>query len=228
VELTEPDKGNAIHGFLRWQPWQARTRSRSRVVVGTRIYPRSGFPFSLDIEVAYRLGDEGLVVETTARNIGERRCPFGAGQHPYLSPGPGLVDECVLRVGAATRVLTDEESQLPVGTEPVDGTPYDFREGRRLGAIEVDDPFCDLARDAEGRAWAELGGPDGRTVRFWADESYPFLELFTGDTLAPERRRRGLGCEPMTCPPNAFQTGDHLLELEGGQEVTMRWGVLLD
>jgi aldose 1-epimerase len=228
VELSEPERHNAIHGFLRWQPWPARDLQRSRVVVGTRIHPRSGFPFSLDIEIGYALGDGGLVVETTARNFGEQRCPFGAGQHPYLSPGSGPLDDCELRVGAATRVLTDDERQLPVGTEAVDGTPFDFRAGRRIGDLKLDDPFCDLARDPEGRAWVELAGPDGRTVRLWVDERYPYLELFTGDTLAPERRRRGLGCEPMSCPPNAFRTGDHLMVLEPGEAVTLRWGVRLD
>ena len=31
--------------------------------------------------------------------------------------------------------------------------------------------------------------------------------------------------EPMTCPPNAFVTGDDLLVLEPGQAVTHTWGI---
>ena len=77
-----------------------------------------------------------------------------------------------------------------------------------------------------GRGSACLG-VDGHRVELWVDESYPILEVYTGDTLAPERRRRGLGTEPMTCPPNAFQTGEGLSRLEPGQTLTTTWGVRL-
>lgn len=228
LALTEPEKHNAIHGLLRWQPWQAREVRPSRVVVGTRVYPQSGFPFSLDVEIDYSLGEDGLTVATTARNIGESRCPFGAGQHPYLSPGTGPVDGCVLRLDAATHVLTDPERQLPAGTEAVGGTPFDFRgDGRRLDGLRADDALCDLSRDSLGRAWAHLDCPDGRTVSLWVDDHYPVVQVFTGDTLAPPRRRLGLGCEPMTCPPNALRSGDRLLVLAAGEAVTLRWGVRL-
>jgi aldose 1-epimerase len=32
------------------------------------------------------------------------------------------------------------------------------------------------------------------------DEHYPIIEIYTGDTLTPDRQRKGLGTEPMTCP----------------------------
>jgi aldose 1-epimerase len=42
--------------------------------------------------------------------------------------------------------------------------------------------------------------------------------LFTGDSLAdPARRRQGLGVEPMTCAPNALQTGVGLHVLAPGE-----------
>ena len=36
-------------------------------------------------------------------------------------------------------------------------------------------------------------------------------QVYTAHTLAPARRRRGLAVEPMTCPANAFQSGDGLV-----------------
>jgi galactose mutarotase-like enzyme len=36
-----------------------------------------------------------------------------------------------------------------------------------------------------------------------------------GDPL-PDVHRRSLAVEPMTCPPNAFRTGDALIRLEPG------------
>jgi aldose 1-epimerase len=39
------------------------------------------------------------------------------------------------------------------------------------------------------------------------DESYRYLQLFTGDPL-PDVSRRSIAVEPMTCPPNAFRSGE--------------------
>jgi aldose 1-epimerase len=40
-----------------------------------------------------------------------------------------------------------------------------------------------------------------------------------GDPLAPDRRRKAVAIERMSCPPNAFATGDDLLVLEPGEAV---------
>ncbi|HLI60060.1 MAG TPA: aldose 1-epimerase family protein [Solirubrobacteraceae bacterium] len=226
VALTEPDKHNAIHGFLRWRNWRAATHDSSRVVMETRLHPLQGWPHTLDVSVEYVVGEEGLTAEIRARNIGEGPCPIAAGQHPYLSPGDGaLIDDCELELRAATRIVTDPERQLPTGREPVEGTDYDFTTPRRLGDQQIDYAFTDLDRDGEGRAWARLIRPDGRRVELWVDQSFPIIEIFTADTLPPSRRRAGLGCEPMSCPPNGLATGEGIVRLEPGEAFTCRWGV---
>ena len=227
VPLDEPDKDNAIHGLLRWRSWRAVEHEPDRVVMTTRLHPMTGYPFLLDVRVDYALSDTGLTVRTSATNLGDTACPYGAGQHPYLSPGRGLIDDCAVELQAASWIDTDNEQQLPSGTGPTRGTPLDFADGRVLGDQRLDYPFTDLARDDDGRAWARLIAPDGTRSELWVDETYPIVELFTGDTLAPDRRRRGLGAEPMTCPPNAFQSGAGLLRLEPGQTATSSWGVRL-
>jgi aldose 1-epimerase len=227
LALSEPTKQNAIHGLLRWRPWQANERESHRVVMSTRLYPQPGYPFALDVSIAYELGEQGLTVATTATNIGERPCPYGAGQHPYISPGEGLIDDCVLELPAQTRVLTDDERQLPSGREPVQSSSFDFSSPRRLGDIQIDSAFTDLVRDAAGRAVTKISRQDGSRVELWVDEHYQFIELYSGDTLAPSRQRRGLAVEPMTCAPNAFQSGDGLVRLEPGESLTACWGVCL-
>ncbi len=223
--LSEPAKHNAIHGLLRWCSWQASERRSNRVVMGTRLHPMPGYPFALDVSIAYELSDGGLTVATSAVNVGERACPYGAGQHPYLSPGAGLVDDCLLELPAQTRIVTDEERQFPTGREAVEGSEFDFRATRRLGDVRVDSAFTDLMRDNTGHAVTRLSRPDGSCIEVWVDEHYPFVEIFTGDTLAPSRRRRGLAVEPMTCAPNAFQSGEGLVRLEPGRSLTTHWGV---
>jgi aldose 1-epimerase len=227
VALTEPEKRNAIHGLLRWRPWRVDERTDHRVVMRNRLFPMMGYPFTLECAIEYSMSDAGLMVRTTVANIGDDPCPYGSGQHPYLSPGDGLIDDCEVSLSAATRIDTDDERQLPTGRKPVEETPYDLRTASRLGNRAIDYAYTDLIRDEHGLAWVRMRGADDRTAAVWVDESYPFLEIFTADTLAPDRKRRGLGVEPMTCAPDAFNNGDGLLVLQPGQAATTTWGATL-
>jgi aldose 1-epimerase len=224
LALTEPEKHNAIHGLLRWRRWELLERSSAAVTVGTRLYPMQGYPFTLDVAVNYRLSATGLAVRTTATNVGAEACPYGCGQHPYLSPGDAQIDACTLELAAHTRILTSKERQLPTAREPVEGSSYDFTRPCRIDALKIDYAFTDLDRDGDGRTWVRLRAPDGATVRLWVEQNYPVIELFTADTLSPARRRRGLGVEPMTCPPDAFRTGERVVRLEPGESMTTEWG----
>ncbi len=227
VALTEPTTNNAIHGFLLWRSWQATEHEADRVVMSTRLHPLTGYPFSLDLSITYELGESGLTVTTTAENTGDRTCPYAHGQHPYLSPGNGLIDECTLELAGRTRIDTDPIRQLPTGKEPVAGTPFDFVEPKQLGPIEIDFAFTDLQRDDAGRAWTRLGGADGASAELWVGESFPIVQTYTGHTLHADRARRGLGTEPMTCSPDGFNNGEGLLRLEPGESATTVWGALL-
>ncbi len=116
-------------------------------------------------------------------------------------------------------------AQIPIGTEPVDGTPYDFRTPRSIGPLHVEIRFTDLELDERGRATVTLSAPGGgRTVALWLDEHHPYVEVFAGDTL-PDRQRGSLGFEPMTCPPDAFCTGERIQRLRPGQRTTTAWGI---
>ncbi len=227
VALTEPEKNNAIHGFLRWRSWHCVRHDDAAVTMETRLHPLRGYPFGLHMAITYELSDAGLTVNAEATNIGEMPLPYGYGQHPYLSPGDGTIDDAILQFEAGVRIVTDTQRQLPTGEEAVEGTQFDFHDPRKLGATAIDFAFHDLVRDDFGRAWVRLTGSDGRTTAIWVDESIDYLELYTADTLAPQRRRRGLGVEPMTCPPNALATGDSVIRLEPGESTVATWGALL-
>jgi aldose 1-epimerase len=52
------------------------------------------------------------------------------------------------------------------------------------------------------------------------------MQVFTGDSLpAKDRRTSGIAVEPMTCPPDAFNSGDGVVVLEPGQEFAAPWGI---
>jgi aldose 1-epimerase len=223
LPLTEPEHANAIHGLVRWTAWRIGEREAHRVVMEYVIHPQPGYPFTLGLGIEYALSKGGLSVRTTARNLGSDACPYGCGQHPYLTLGTPTVDTVELQA-PGQRVLISDERDLPTGSEPVEGTEYDFRAARAIGTTTLDNAFTDLARDDDGRARVRLRDPDGAAVTLWVDESYGYLMLFTGDTR-PDVNRRSLAVEPMTCPPNAFRTGDSLIRLEPGGSTTSTWGI---
>lgn len=228
LPLTEPDRHNAIHGLIRWDNWTVAEQEASCVLMDDLLHHRPGYPFSLHVGVEYALseGDPGLTVRTTATNVGSARCPYGAGFHPYLRVGDQRLDEDVLSSPGATWLPTDGQA-IPSGHEPVSGTPYDFRRPRVIGDSRLDTAFTDLERAEDGLARVVLQSPDGsRSASLWMDESYRYLMLFTGDSLPDAgRRRRSLGVEPMTCAPNAFQSGEGLRVLEPGEQFTSVWGI---
>ncbi len=183
LALTEPVPGNAIHGLVRWGSWTAAERDEARVAMEHVLHPQPGYPFSLHLRVEYRLAQDGLTVHTTAENVGDRSCPFGAGHHPYIKAQTGRVDDIEL-------------------------------DGVLLGDRRLDDP---QRMDAP---WS-LRVDD---VTIWADEAWKHVQLFTGDPL-PDVNRRALAVEPMTCPPNAFRTGEDVIRLEPGDRFSGSWGI---
>src|SRR5262245_62491858 len=58
--LDEPERGNAIHGLVRWLPWQVVGRTEASVELGCVLHPQPGYPWRIELSVAYRLDEDGL------------------------------------------------------------------------------------------------------------------------------------------------------------------------
>ncbi|HSC51949.1 MAG TPA: aldose 1-epimerase family protein [Gaiellaceae bacterium] len=216
LPLDEPERRNAIHGLVRWSEWEVAEHEPARAVLEHVLHPTPGYPFTLALRVEYTLGG-GLSARIEARNIGSEPCPYGAGQHPYLAVAGDRVDGVELHVPAAS-VLESDERGLPVGESPVAGE-LDFSEPRRIGSTALDHCFTGLERDSDGRARVRVGD-----TTLWLDESWPYVMAFTGDPL-PDVARRSIAVEPMTCAPNAFNTGAGLIILEPGEMHSGSWGI---
>ncbi|MCX2180550.1 AAA family ATPase [Streptomyces sp. SKN60] len=226
LPLTEVEKSNAIHGLLRWTLWKPLARTDDSVLLDTTLCPQPGYPFLLDVRVEYRLGPDGLSTAVRATNTGTEPAPYGVGQHPYLTVGTDLVDSAVLTVPARYLLRTDDRG-LPVGREPVDGTPYDFRTARPIGELRLDTAFTGLDRLPDGPATVRLAHPSGQHgVDLRLGEGTRWVQVYTGDTL-PEaaERRRAVAVEPMSCPPDAFRSGTDLTVLRPGETHVLRWGL---
>jgi aldose 1-epimerase len=211
VAITEPETSTALHGLTLSSRWRASRTSAHGITLSHQLRGREGYPFALDLAVGYELDSAGVVVTLRATNAGPGRAPFGAGLHPYLR----LTGDITLQVLANTRVPIDDRL-LPTGPPtPLSGTELDFRHARRLGDQRLDTCFGDLERGAAGVASLTLAGP--RRLVVWMDDAFHFVQVFTADGA--------IAVEPMTCAPDAFNTGDGLLVLEPGASFTGRCGL---
>jgi len=225
LELSEPARGTAIHGLTRWVNWKPAAHISDEITLTHLLLGRPGYPFCLELSVTYRLDvAEGLQISVTATNVGPHPAPYGNGFHPYLTTGAALIDGCELEIPAAQWLPTDDRG-IPTGPpKDVTGSAFDFRTGHAIAGTKLDNALTGLSRDETGRAWARLAD-DNLEIGLWAGPGYDWLQVFTGDALEPEHRRRALAIEPMTCPPNSFGTGDDLLTLAPADTVTHTWGI---
>ncbi len=221
LAITEPSTGNAIHGLGRWARWTKLAHEPSTVTLRLDVVPQNGYPFPIRVDVTYALQAElGLTVTLGARNLGRTRAPFGAGSHPYLATRGHALADTTLKLPARELIVADERG-VPVGARPVAKTEHDLRRGRRLKSLRMDDCFTGLDRH-DGRGVAEVRTRAGG-ARVWFEETFRFLQVFTLDALTPGQP--GIAIEPMTCAPNAFNTGAGLIVLEPDGAWSGRWGI---
>lgn len=231
LPLTEPGRGHALHGLVAWAAFAERIVQSDRVVLTTTIEPQSGYPFRVEVEVEYRLGPDGLTQIVTGRNRGADAAPWGTGPHPYLvapiaeaGAMTAPVDGWTLLLPAAAVLTVTPDRLAPVGLEGVEAHPeWDFRVPRRIGSTFIDHAFTALV-PTDAATTAELRADNGRGVALTWDATCPWVQIHTADTPSdPATHRIGLAVEPMTCAPDAFNSGAGLLVLEPGAEHAARW-----
>lgn len=228
LAISEAKTGNAIHGLGRWSAWQLVRIGPAAASASYVVRAQSGYPFTVAFRASYVLGDAGLVVTMTAKNLGAVPAPVGMGAHPYLyAPGPdgspARADDAQLTVPADLRLLVNE-ALIPIGDIEVADGPFDFRAARPVGPLAIDHCFTGLRRDADGMARVLIDGGGG-SVTVWMDAAWEYIQVFTGDTLSEDERRRSIAVEPQTCPADAFNSGHGLRILEPGESFEGTWGI---
>ncbi|WP_433007534.1 aldose 1-epimerase family protein [Kribbella sp. CA-294648] len=209
--LTEPPRSNAIHGLTRWANWERGDdgTDESFVELAHRLHGQPGYPHQLDLTLTYQLDPTtGLTITARATNIGTSDAPYGYGSHPYLTVGR-QIDECELEFTAESWLEVTPDKLSPIGLAPVAGSQYDFQQAHKLGDLDIDNAFTGLPPTWEVR----LTDPEtGNTARLTSDTKW--MQLYTAGALG----RAGLAVEPMTCPPDAFISGDDLVVLKPGND----------
>jgi aldose 1-epimerase len=220
VPVNEAATGSALHGLVLWREWQVEQHASEEVTLTHRLHGQPGYPFQLELSTRYRLeADSGLTVELRAENCGRSPAPYGCGSHPYVTVGGEDISNCELSFPAGKVLLTDEKLQ-PADLIDSKGTEFDFSVARLLGSQRLDHAFTALP---EARWDVALRNPAlglSAVVQCTGADA-PWMQLYTGEL----RDRKGLAVEPMSCPPDAFNSGQDLIVLEPGQAHAMSYRI---
>jgi aldose 1-epimerase len=212
LPVNEPGTGSALHGLALWNEWQMERRSDAEVVLTHLLHGEPGYPFQLALTARYALDAQtGLSIELGARNQGTAPAPYGCGSHPYITVGGEDISTCELTFRAGKVLMTDEKLH-PTELRDITGTEFDFSQARTLVAQQLDHAFTALPK---GTWDVRLRHPARRlsAVLESTGTDAPWLQLYSGEL----RDRKGLAVEPMTCPPDAFNSGQDLVVLEPEQ-----------
>ena len=221
LDITEPARGNALHGLLRNTPYQLVERTDCSVTLRAPVFPQNGYPFTLDTTVCYTLVSDGLRVMHTVGNVGTACAPVAVGAHPFLAIGDVPTESLTLFVSADRHIDVDDRLN-PVGATAVHGTAWDLREGRNVAALNLDDAWSGLTM-TDGGSTHWLSAPDGRAVSLWADKQFGYVQVFI--TREFPRWGTAVAIEPMTAPADAFNSGQGLRWLGPGERWSASWAI---
>lgn len=224
--LTEPARGNAIHGLLRHSGYSPVSRSTGSVTLAAEISPAPGYPFALATTVHYELLPDGVRVTHRLRNHGDTTAPVAVGAHPYLRVGDTEASELSLVINAR-RHMELNDLMIPTGELfDVCGTDLDYRGGRKLGDAALDDAWTDIDRDPDGGSRHCLRAPDGNGVQLHMDRNYGFIQAYTTSAFpGPGGPVHAVALEPMTAAADAFNNGLGLRWLAPGESWEASWGI---
>ncbi|KAF1023996.1 MAG: Aldose 1-epimerase [Paracidovorax wautersii] len=128
---------NLLHGGddgFHQRVWDARIDGDTLVLALTSPEGEGGFPGTVEVEVRYRLDDDGrLAIDYQARS--DAATPINLTSHPYFNLGGDGRDigDHLLRIDAE-QVLHIDERLIPTVTADVAGSAFDFRHPAPIGA----------------------------------------------------------------------------------------------
>jgi galactose mutarotase-like enzyme len=166
------------------------------------------FPFRHTLLYTARIAAHRLEIELIIEASDADHVPVAFGLHPYLTL-PGTPRQSWIVSLPDRRRLSLNAQQIPVGIDrPMKSERF------RLAACSFDDAFDDVA---DGAVFAVAGG--ARRIELELIEGFGCAQIFSPPDAS-------FVCfEPMTAPPNALASGDHLRVLNPGERHTARFAV---
>ncbi|MFA6963957.1 MAG: hypothetical protein WC227_04610 [Patescibacteria group bacterium] len=217
--------GHANHGFAKQSEWKVASSTENEACLEFEMraeeYKDRGFPFSLQLGLTYTLNSDGFVCQAEVKNFGQHEAPFGLGFHPYFRVG----EVNTSKINLPADKMIEFQNLEPTGKLlSTDSAPFDPSGEELLGGSAVDNCFTEL-NFSEGRATTELIF-DTTKISVWQDKDFPYLQIYSADTLAEPHTRKAIAIEPQTCTGFALNHPEMgLITLGPGQGWQGSWGV---
>lgn len=224
----ELNNGNALHGFVRDKQFNIVDKKDNSVSLIYKInkseYQSKGYPFDCQLTISYFLDQKGLTCQAKVSNTGEVSLPFGLGFHPYFLLGEKLIDNLTLQFSARNLVEFDQTLKPTGKLIKLDGKKLNFRTGKKIGNQVIDNCFTTL--EYQDGVHETILSADNLKIKIWQDENFPYLQMYSADTIGQEYFRKGFAIEPQTCVGYAFNKPEMGLKvLSSGEEFIGEWGI---
>ena len=217
-ELRLPgERANPLHGLVYAARFTLSRPSLDTARCTLSMPAVAGYPFALEITADYRLHEHGIDSRLAATNRSAEAAPIGLGVHPYVLAPQG-VDRLEIRFAARSA-----HQLAGTGLEEVPRPACLDGSWHEVGDAVLDHALRPQHRDGDGTTSAHVR-TGGHELRVWSGPTCRWLQLYTADESPGDERRRGLGVEPMTCPPDALRAGAADV-VEPGDSLELSWGI---
>ena len=211
LPINEKSKNNALHGLVAHSDWQPVSSSGSSITLEHILDMPKIYPGKLKLQIKYEFIDNYLEIKIDALNIGNKKAPYGVSIHTYFVAGQNLKNnQLFLQLPSSEFMQVDLERLLPLGIEKVDSTEFDFRKLKQISNLFIDHAF---KADTDLPPRVRLINESKLGVELEFDESTKWIQVHTADREAKEDARMAVAIEPMSCPPDAFNSGLDLITL---------------
>lgn len=216
LPINEVSKNNSLHGLVANSLWEITFQNQSKVILEYLLDQPEIYPGKLQLQVSYEIIEQGVEIAVLSENIGELSAPYGVSIHTYLVAGAGVKNnELTLQIPADQFLEVDSERLLPIKLQPVTGTNFDFINPKKISDLFIDHAFKYSSNYPRS---VLLLNKDGGGAEVIFDDQSNWIQIHTADRDLQGDSRMAVAIEPMSCPPDAFNSGIDLIILEPGKK----------
>lgn len=216
LPINEVSKNNSLHGLVANCHWEVILQDQSKVILQHLLNQPDIYPGKLQLQVSYEIIEQGVEISVLSENVGDISAPYGVSIHTYLVAGALVKNyELLLQLPSDQFLEVDAERLLPIKLQPVTGANFNFVSLKKISNLFIDHAFkysSDYPRSIS------LLNAEGQGAEVIFDEQSNWIQIHTADRDLRADSRMAVAIEPMTCPPDAFNSGIDLIVLEPGKK----------